>query len=31
VTHAMIAITAPETKEEIQDVEYEFYPETVKE
>ena len=28
---ARIAITAPETKEDIQDAEYEFYPETVKE
>lgn len=28
---ARIAITAPETKEEIQDAEYEFYPDTVKE
>ena len=27
---ARIAITAPETKEDIQDAEYEFYPETVK-
>ena len=30
-TQARIAITAPETKEDIQDAEYEFYPETVKE
>lgn len=29
--HARIAITAPETKEDIQDAEYEFYPEAVKE
>ena len=29
--HARIAIAAPETKEDIQDAEYEFYPETVKE
>ena len=28
---ARIAITAPETKEDIQDAEYEFYPDTVKE
>jgi len=28
---ARVAITAPETKEEIQDAEYEFYPDTVKE
>ena len=28
---ARIAITAPETKEDIQDAEYEFYPETAKE
>ena len=30
-SQARIAITAPETKEDIQDAEYEFYPETVKE
>ena len=29
--HVRIAITAPETKEDIQDAEYEFYPDTAKE